>query len=387
MMSSSAENLSHSADEHALHNAHSTMTLALALGRRGLGQCWPNPSVGAVVAGEGGHIISCGWTGPGGRPHAEAVALARAGAAARGATLYATLEPCSHWGNTPPCADAIIESGIARVVYGVRDPDERVAGRGLKRLTDHGIEVVAGPLQREAHWLAMGHYLRHVRKRPFIQLKMAVDRAGQLPVGGAGMPVWATSTNARNYGHMLRAEADAILIGQGTLLADDPDLTCRLPGMAWRSPVRVVLSTNGRLNPYAKMLKNMSTAPVWLFGAPDMSQRRKDALEEIGTRVFTIPKNQLGRLHLRGVMQELANQGITRVLVEGGASLENNLLQEGLADEIIIFQGRKEITGPTLQPFSPSGLEAVVENPDFTLADQRHIGEDLMWIYRRTEYW
>lgn len=369
------------------HIDYPNMTLALTLGRRGLGQCWPNPAVGAVISDSQGRIISCGWTGPGGRPHAEAVALARAGAAVRGATLYATLEPCSHWGKTPPCADAIIESGITRVVYGVCDPDERVAGRGLKRLTDHGIEVVAGPLEREAHWLAMGHYLRHAKERPFIQLKLAVDRAGQLPVGGAGMPVWATSTDARNYGHMLRAEADAILIGQGTLLADDPDLTCRLPGMSWRSPVRVVLSTDGRLNPYAKMLKNLSTAPVWLFGAQDVPQRRKAALEEVGAKVFTVAKNQQGRLHLRGVMQELANQGITRILVEGGPSLENNLLQEGLADEIIIFQGRKEITGPTLQPFSPSGLESVVENPEFNLADQRHIGEDQIWIYRRAEYW
>lgn len=386
-MRSGADNLPYDVTEHSPLIASSNMALALALGARGLGQCWPNPSVGAVVADDRGRIISCGWTGPGGRPHAEAIALMRAGPAARGATLYATLEPCSHWGKTPPCADAIIESGIARVVYGVTDPDERVAGRGLKRLTDHGIELVAGPLQREARWLALGHYLRHTQKRPFIQLKMAVDRAGQLPVGGAGMPVWATTPDARNYGHMLRAEADAILIGQGTLLADDPDLTCRLPGMSWRSPVRVVLSTNGRLNPYAKMLKNMSTAPVWLFGSPDMPQRRIEVLEEIGTSVFTVSKNQQGRLHLRGVMEELANQGITRVLVEGGPSLENNLLQEGLADEIFIFQGRKEITGPTLQPFSPHGLEAVTENPDYNLADKRYIGEDLIWIYRRAEYW
>jgi diaminohydroxyphosphoribosylaminopyrimidine deaminase/5-amino-6-(5-phosphoribosylamino)uracil reductase len=363
------------------------MALALALGRRGLGQCWPNPAVGAVVADVQGRIISCGWTAPGGRPHAEAIALGRAGSGARGATLYATLEPCSHWGKTPPCADAIVEAGIARVVYGITDPDERVAGRGLKRLGDHGIEVVAGPLQREARWLTLGHYLRHTHKRPFIQLKLALDRAGQLPVGGAGMPVWATTPDARNYGHMLRAEADAILIGQGTLLADDPDLTCRLPGMSWRSPVRIVLSTNGRLNPYAKMLKNLSTAPVWLIASPDMTQRRLDALEDIGTKVLRVQKNQQGRLHLHGVMQEMGKQGITRVLVEGGPSLQNNLLSEGLADEIIIFQGRKEITGPTLQPFSPSGLEAVTENPDYNLADKRYIGEDLIWIYRRTAYW
>lgn len=363
------------------------MALALAMGRRGLGQCWPNPSVGAVVADDRGRVISCGWTGPGGRPHAESGALARAGPSAHGATLYATLEPCSHWGKTPPCTDAIITSGISRVVYGVTDPDERVSGNGLKRLKENRIEVDLGPLPREARWLALGHELRHTQKRPFIQLKLAVDRAGLIPAGGAGMPVWATSTDARNYGHMMRAEVDAVMIGHGTLLADDPDLTCRLPGMAWRSPVRIVLSTNGRLSPHAKMLKNLSTSPLWMFTKSDLSETRAEKLGDLGAEVFSVPKNNLGRLNLRNIMRQIAERGVTRLLVEGGPSLEANLMQDGLADEVVIFQGHKEVTGATIMPFAPHGLEAVTDSDDFALADRRYIGDDILWIYRRTDFW
>ncbi len=363
------------------------MGLALALGRRGLGQCWPNPSVGAVVVDRGGRIVGCGWTGNGGRPHAEAIALAQAGEAARGGTLYATLEPCSHWGKTPPCADAVIDAGVARVVYGVGDPDPRVAGKGLQRLVDNGIEVVRGPLPQEARWLTLGHELRLTAHRPHIQIKLAVDRAGFIPAGGGGMPVWATSNHARALGHMLRAEADAILIGYGTMLADDPDLTCRLPGMSWRSPLRIVLSTEARLSRHAKMLKNLSTAPVWVVSASDAPEKRRKRLEELDTTVISAPKNALGRLDLHAVLRALAEAGLTRVLVEGGPSLEANLLKEGLVDEAIIFQGSKEVRGATIMPFAPAGLEAVTDSPAFRLADRRPIGEDLLWTYRRIDFW
>ena len=346
------------------------------------------PDAGVWVVADGmGRVISCGWTSPGGRPHAEVGALSRAGGNARGATLYATLEPCSHWGKTPPCANAIINSGITRVVYGITDPDERVSGKGLKRLSENHVDVNLGPLPREARWLGLGHELRHTRQRPFIQLKLAVDRAGLIPVGAAGMPVWATTLEARNFGHMLRAEADAVVIGYGTLLADDPDLTCRLPGMSWRSPVRVVLSTDGRINPYAKMLKNISTSPVWLIVASDVPESRIARLEDTGLKVFPVPKNPQGRLSLSAAMNTLAEQGLTRVLIEGGPSLEANLLKASMADEVFVFQGRKEVAGPTIMPFSPSGLEAITDSKDYVLADRRFIGEDLVWIYRRTEFW
>jgi diaminohydroxyphosphoribosylaminopyrimidine deaminase/5-amino-6-(5-phosphoribosylamino)uracil reductase len=363
------------------------MRLALSLGARGLGQCWPNPAVGAVVTDAAGRILGCGWTAPGGRPHAEAIALSHAGTAARGATLYATLEPCSHWGKTPPCANAIIEHGIARVVYGVGDSDPRVLGRGLERLRGAGIEVAPGPLPKESRWLNLGHELRITAKRPFIQLKLAVDRAGLIPAGGGGMPVWATSTEARAMGHMLRAQADAIMVGYGTALADDPDLTCRLPGMAWRSPVRVVLSTEGRLSRHARMLKNLSTAPVWTISADDLASQRKTELEELGVTVLAARRNPEARVDLHAATRALAEAGITRLLVEGGPSLEANLLKEGLADEVTVFQGEREVRGPSIQPFAPDGLERLTDSPIYGLYSSRQIGTDRLWIYRKREFW
>ncbi len=370
----------HSADK-------ANMTLAIALAKRGLGQCWPNPAVGSVIADKTGRVISFGWTGFGGRPHAEAIALASAGETARGATLYATLEPCAHWGKTPPCADAIIKSGVSRVVYGTVDPDQRVAGKGLKRLLKYGIEVVAGPMQKEARWVALGHELRLTAKRPFVQMKLAVDRAGLIPAGGGGLPIWATSDGARGLGHLMRAEADAIMIGYGTMLSDDPDLTCRLPGLSWRSPVRIVLSTEGRLSRHANMLKNLSTAPVWIVSATSAQGDRISCLKDLGAKTIPVSKNDQGRLDLGMVLRALAEQGVTRLLVEGGPSLEANLLKEGLADEIVIFQGVKEMRGPMIMPFAPAGLDAITDNPKFQLADTRPIGEDRLWVYRRTDYW
>ncbi|MGB0087692.1 MAG: bifunctional diaminohydroxyphosphoribosylaminopyrimidine deaminase/5-amino-6-(5-phosphoribosylamino)uracil reductase RibD [Rhodomicrobiaceae bacterium] len=363
------------------------MSLALALGKRGLGQCWPNPSVGAVVAEPSGRIVSCGWTGSGGRPHAEAIALAQAGDAARGATLYATLEPCAHWGKTPPCVDTIISAGIARVVYGVVDPDPRVAGRGVKKLRENHIEVVQGPFAAEARWQTLGHELRVTARRPFMQLKLAVDGDGMVPAGGGGMPVWATGQEARALSHLIRAEADAIMVGYGTVLADDPDLTCRLPGLSWRSPVRVILSTDGRFSRYSRMLKNLSTAPLWIFTAADVPQRAKTRLESLGATVITVAKNPHGRLDLHAVVYELAERGITRLLVEGGPSLEMNLLRADLADEILIFQGAKETVGPALMPFAPAGLDAVTDTGIYSRAGMREIGGDRVWVYRRAQFW
>jgi len=364
-----------------------TMALAVSLGRRGLGQCWPNPAVGAVVADSDGRIISCGWTGPGGRPHAEANALADAGSAARGATLFATLEPCAHWGKTPPCTDAIISSRIARVVCGIGDPDPRVAGKGFRRLKKAGVDVTTGVLESHTRWLTLGHELRVTANRPFIQLKLAVDRAGLIPAGGGGVPVWATANEARAAGHMLRAQADAILVGYGTMLADDPDLTCRLPNMHWRSPVRIVLSTDGRLNRHARMLKNLSTAPVWVVCSADLAEPSKQRLEALGATVITAPKNEAGRMDLNAVMHALADRGVTRLLVEGGPSLEANLLRQDLADEVIIFQGDKEVRGPSIMPFAPSGLESVTDSPIYQLYDTRRIGPNRVWSYRKQEYW
>jgi diaminohydroxyphosphoribosylaminopyrimidine deaminase / 5-amino-6-(5-phosphoribosylamino)uracil reductase len=363
------------------------MALALSLAKRGLGQCWPNPSVGAVIADASGRVIACASTSPGGRPHAEANALAEAGKAAEGATLYATLEPCAHYGKTPPCANAIVEAGIAKVVYGVVDPDPRVSGKGLTKLLTSRVKVLPGPLKRETRWLGLGHELRVTKGRPFVQIKLAVDGAGLVPAGGGGVPVWATSPVARARGHLLRAEADAILVGHGTVLADDPDLTCRLPGMSWRSPVRVVLSTDAKLSRHAKMLKNLSTAPVWVVSADTAPKRNIERLEALGVGHIGVPRLPQGRLDLHFVLNALAERGITRLLVEGGPSVAMNLVTAGMADEILIFQGFKEVSGPALMPFAPYGLEAVTDKADYTLFDTRPVGADRLWVYRRSDVW
>jgi diaminohydroxyphosphoribosylaminopyrimidine deaminase/5-amino-6-(5-phosphoribosylamino)uracil reductase len=361
------------------------MALAIALGKRGLGQCWPNPSVGAVVVEPGsGRIISCGWTSPGGRPHAEANALADAGEAARGATLYATLEPCAHWGRTPPCSDAAIASGIARVVYGVIDPDPRVAGAGLSKLRAHDIQVATGPLTREARWLALGHELRITAGRPFVQLKIALDAQGMVPAGD-GTPVWATGEAARARGALLRAEADAILIGRGTAFADNPDLTCRLPGLEHRSPVRVVLSRNADLPPRAKMLANLDRAPVWVIHAEGASDANLAGLAALGVQCLAVPIAADGAgLDVEAVTRALAERGITRLLVEGGPSVAASFLHAGLVDEAVLFQGATAPDSPAIRPI---GLDALAEPRHFHLFQQIPAGADMMTTYRRAQFW
>lgn len=366
------------------HDDAANMALAIALGKRGLGQCWPNPSVGAVIVEPStGRVISCGWTSPGGRPHAEVNALADAGEAARGATLYATLEPCAHWGRTPPCSDAVIAAGIARVVYGVVDPDRRVSGAGLAKLRAHGVSVELGPLTEEARWLALGHELRITAGRPFVQLKLALDAEGMVPSGN-GAPVWATGEAARARGHLLRAEADAILVGRGTVVADDPDLTCRLPGLEHRSPVRVVLSRDAELPARAKMLRNLERAPVWMVHAEGASPGNLARLGALGVDCLAVEAmpNGLG-LDIRSVAQALAGRGITRLLVEGGPSVAASLLRAGLVDEAVLFRSRSAIDGPGIRP---EGLGALAEPQQFRLYQQNPVGADMLTIYRRTQF-
>ena len=237
------------------------MALALALGRRGLGRTWPNPAVGAVIV-KDGVMVGRGWTQPGGRPHAEVEALRRAGAAARGATLYVTLEPCSHFGKSPPCADAVIAAGISRVVSAIEDPNPEVAGQGHARLRAAGIEVEIGVDAEEARRDHAGHISRMTQGRPHVMLKLAISADGK--AGAAGRkPVAITGEAVRERVHLLRAEYDAIMIGIATALADDPMLTCRLPGMAKYSPVRVVADSMLRLPLNSRLVKSASETPVW----------------------------------------------------------------------------------------------------------------------------
>ena len=300
------------------------MAIALTMARRGLGTTAPNPSVGAVIANEfTGEVIARGWTQPGGRPHAETEALKRAGANAKGATLYVTLEPCSHQGKTPPCVDAVIASGITRVVIGVTDPDPRVAGQGIERLKAKGLEVTEGVRKAEARWVTLGHVNRVTLGRPFVQVKIAVSANGIIPHGRAGKPLFVTGEEARAHVHLMRAEADAIVTGVGTVLADDPELTCRLPGMIKRSPMRVVIGRRFSDIKHAKLTQTENLKSVSLI------------------EVAHAPLTSADVAH---VLQQLAAKGLTRVMIEAGPRLSRAAAQQpGLVDEIVLLRGAEKI--------------------------------------------
>ena len=239
------------------------MALALALGRRGLGNAWPNPAVGAVIV-KDGVILARGWTQAGGRPHAEVEALRRAKKSAEGATLYVTLEPCSHHGKTPPCADAIIKAGIARVVSSIDDPNPEVAGAGHRRLIDRGVKVDVGLGAEEARRAHAGHIMRVREGRPHVMLKLAVSADGKIGLAGR-KPVALSGEAARARVFQMRSQYDAILVGIGTVLADNPQLTCRLPGLFERSPVRVVLDANLRVPLSLSVVSTVRETPTWIF--------------------------------------------------------------------------------------------------------------------------
>ncbi|TCT11492.1 diaminohydroxyphosphoribosylaminopyrimidine deaminase/5-amino-6-(5-phosphoribosylamino)uracil reductase [Tepidamorphus gemmatus] len=359
------------------------MAAAIRLGTRELGRTWPNPAVGALIVadrGAGPVVVGRGWTRPGGRPHAEVLALAEAGDLARGATCYVSLEPCSHHGRTPPCAEALVAAGIARVVSPLDDPDPRVAGRGHARLREAGIAVEVGPMAAEARRVHDGHIMRILRDRPRVTLKLAVSADGMI-AGAGGAPVAITGAPARAVAHMLRARHDAILVGIGTVLADDPALTCRLPGMEDRSPVRVVLDGGLRLPRSAALLRRPAPAPVWVVAAADADPHRRVELESLGANVLSAPRGSDGHLDPAAVLELLAAQGITRVLVEGGATVAASLVAADLVDEAMLFHGPGVIGSHGLP--AGSALAAIAGSGAYRREDRRRLGEDVLDSFAR----
>jgi diaminohydroxyphosphoribosylaminopyrimidine deaminase / 5-amino-6-(5-phosphoribosylamino)uracil reductase len=329
---------------------HRFMALALSLGRRGLGRAWPNPSVGAVIVRDG-EIVARGWTQPGGRPHAEIEALRRAGEMARGATLYVTLEPCSHHGKSPPCADAVIASGITRVVSTMDDPNPEVAGRGHARLRSAGIAVDVGLEAAAARAAHAGHIRRMRDCRPQVLLKLAISADGK--VAGAGRRRLAITGNAvRDRVHLLRAHSDAIMIGIGTALADDPVLTCRLPGMLTLSPMRVVLDRSLRLPIPSRLLDTARETPLWVIAGERAPAAAERAMQARGAEIMRVAGRD-GRLDLAEVLKLLASRGVTRLMVEGGPTVASALIEADLVDEAIFFYSQTMIGQdgvPALQP-------------------------------------
>jgi diaminohydroxyphosphoribosylaminopyrimidine deaminase/5-amino-6-(5-phosphoribosylamino)uracil reductase len=356
------------------------MQLALSLGRRGLGSTWPNPAVGAVVV-KDGVILGRGWTEPGGRPHAETQALKRAGKAARGATLYVTLEPCSHQGKTPPCADAVIRAGISRVVSALEDSNPEVAGQGHERLRARGIDVDVGVGTDEASRAHAGHIRRQTENRPHVTLKLAVSADGK--AGAAGRrPVTITGEPARERVFLLRAVSDAILIGLGTALADNPALTCRLPGMFDRSPVRVVLDAQLRIPLSVGVVATARETPTWIFGGSRASPMAEEVLRAKGVEVFRVEAKD-GRLDLAQVLKVLAERGITRLLVEGGPIVAASFVKADLIDEAVLFRSEKTIGPDGIDALEGLPLEALTQSKRLTLRDAEAIGPDKVEFFER----
>jgi diaminohydroxyphosphoribosylaminopyrimidine deaminase/5-amino-6-(5-phosphoribosylamino)uracil reductase len=357
------------------------MRAALALAARGLGNTWPNPAVGCVLVRDG-LVVGRGWTQPGGRPHAETEALARAGARAQGATAYVTLEPCNHHGQTPPCSEALIAAGIRRVVVACQDPDPRVAGGGVRRLTEAGIEVATGLCEAEALALNQGFFSRIQHARPLYTLKLATTLDGRIATR-AGASQWITGPVARAWGHGLRARHDAIMIGIGTALADNPELTCRLPGLEQRSPVRIVVDSRLRLPLTSRLAATARSIPTWIVTVEGGESARLQAFADCGAEIITVPSDPAGLPNLDAASAELAGRGLTRVLVEGGATLAASLLRAGLVDRLEWFRAATVIGGDGTPAVAGFGLDGLDQMPGFERVAVRMAGPDLAESYIR----
>ncbi len=352
------------------------MRHALALGWRGIGRTSPNPSVGCVIVSPTGRVVGRGCTADGGRPHAEALALAQAGSLARGATAYVTLEPCASQTITPPCAESLIAAGIKRVVAAVEDPDHRTDGNGFAKLRAAGIEVSNGLLKDEARESHAGFLMRVQHNRPLVTLKVAQSSDDKVaPPPGEGQ--WVTGVEARAFGQLLRARNDAILVGIETVLADDPELTCRISGLEKYSPLRLVLDNNLRLPIASKLVTTAKQYPTIVFTAASGG----NGLKAQGVEVVTVQTDSSGQLSIALVLRSLSERGVNRLLVEGGPRVHASFLNNGYADRLEIFtaphivgdRGRSGIVA--LMP------DALREAPNFMRVTRRKFGADSLESY------
>lgn len=354
------------------HMAH-----ALRLAARGLGNTWPNPAVGCVLV-KDGQVVGRGWTQPGGRPHAEVRALAQAGALAWGATAYVTLEPCAHHGKTPPCAEALVAAGVARVVTALTDPDPRVSGKGHALLRAAGIAVTEGVLTAEATRLNAGFLKRVTQGLPFVTLKLAATLDGRTATR-TGESRWITGPQARRKVHALRMSHDAVMVGSGTALADDPDLTVRDLG-ADRQPVRIVLDRLLRHPADSRLGRTARTHPVWLVHGPDATPSARTAWAEAGATLIEVGADE-GRLDLRAALAGLADRGLTRVLSEGGSTLAAALVRARLVDDLALFWGGVLIGAEGHPALGALGLTALAEAPRPILREHQQLGADLYSLW------
>ena len=356
------------------------MRAALGLARRAVGSTAENPAVGCVIVRDG-VVVGRGATQPGGRPHAETEALRQAGAAARGATAYVTLEPCAHHGQTPPCAEALASAGLSRVVAAIRDPDPLVDGGGLLALERVGIEVVTNVLSEDAAQLMAGFLARLKSGRPHVTLKLATSLDGRIATA-SGNSKWITGPEARARGHLMRARSDAILVGIGTVLADDPLLDCRLPGLEARSPARIVLDSTLRLPAGCRLLATAARLRTIILTTDAANPGTVAALEAKGCEVRLIGSDEDGRVDLVAAFAMLGDLGFGRVLVEGGGSVAAGLIKGGLVDEIDWFRAPLVLGGDGLPGVAQLGLERVDQAPRMIRISVETIGHDILEIFR-----
>lgn len=356
------------------------MAAAIRLARWHEGRTGSNPSVATLIVREMNGapvIVGRGVTAIGGRPHAEPQALAQAGELARGATAYVTLEPCAHHGRTPPCAEALVTGGVSRVVAAATDPDERVSGRGYAILRAAGIKVDAGVLAAEAERDLAGYLTRRTRNRVHVTLKLAISANGKIGRRD-GVQVPITGEITRRQVHAMRAGSDVILIGVGTAINDDPDLTCRLPGLEDRSPIRLVLDTNLRLPAGSRLAKSARDVPVWVATAAAQHDPARPELAACGVE-FIASDAHNGRLALPELMEDLAARGLSTVLVEGGADVARAFLNEGLVDRIVLLEGEGMIVGEAVDaPVTPHAMPSAFR-PVLSMT----YGRDTMYEYER----
>lgn len=357
------------------------MSHALRLAARGLGQCWPNPAVGCVIV-KDGRILGRGTTSPGGRPHAERIALAQAGAPARGATAYVTLEPCAHHGQTPPCAEALVQAGVARVVTALTDPDPRVAGGGHAILRAAGIAVTEGVLAAEAARVTQGFLKRVTRGLPFVTLKLAASLDARTAMA-SGESRWITGPQARAHVHLLRLTHDAVLVGGATARADDPDLTVRHLGAHTHQPLRLVLDSRLAHAPDSRLGQTARSRPVWLLHTEAAPEDRRRMWQATGARLIQCPATPAGRIDLTAAFRLLAAEGLTRILVEAGATLAAALVTDALADDLALYSAGLLLGADSRPLLAPLGLDRLARAPRLTLREIRPLGVDTyaLWSF------
>lgn len=356
--------------DHAAHMRH-----ALQLASRGLGRVWPNPAVGCVLV-NGGRIVGRGWTQPGGRPHAERMALDHAGGLARGAVAYVTLEPCAHHGKTPPCAEGLIAAGVSHVFSALTDPDPRVAGKGHAMLRAAGVGVDEGLCAEDARVLNRGFLKRVTQGLPFVTLKLATTLDGHIATS-TGESRWITGPSARRAVHLMRMTHDAVMVGSGTVLADDPDLTVRDMGPV-PQPLRVVVDSGLRSCPKGRLGQTARVNPVWLLHGPGADGHD---WAEAGATLIEVPM-QAGHMDMRAALAALDTKGVTRVFCEGGAGLAAALIGAGLVDEVVTFTAGAVIGAEGLPAVGPLGLMVLGDAPRLRLVSQAAVGADVQTRWR-----